>query len=590
LRHRTLKFWFLTIALASAAGLAACVAPLGEAAGTQITLVHMGDLHGHLAPRPNVRSDAQGQALEGGAARMYTRIREIRAANPNSLLINTGDTVQGSAEALFTRGQAVIEVLNHFGIDAFAPGNWEFVYGTQRFAEMFAGPKPAAPWNAVAANVFYDGAPHADKTGQRVLPPYVIKQVGGVKVGILGLTTDRGPQVVGRNVTQGLRFLRNAKQAGEALSEIDAEVKRQIEHLRNVEKVQLLVLASEMGLANNLRIAEAVPGIDVVLSSDMHEQTRAPVITAGGTMIVEEGQDGTMIGQIDVRLVDGKVASKRFTPHPITDRIAADPGIAALVAEQRAPFLAGARFNGAQANPFNGVQLKTPIDTVIGATAGALHRSNFANEPMPAVVEGSAHNFLADAMRAAGNAEIGAIRGFRYGTHVPPGPLRYEDLYHFMPIGAQVAVGKIKGQQLKQQIEAAADGSLNPDVSQWTGGWLFGYAGVTMDFDAYQPRGARASNVRVGGAPLDAARDYSYASYWYAADPALVNTVAATDVRVLKENDGSAIDGVEVVARHVRSLPNATVPVVSSRIKLLKPLPTPKFGNPEVQPLRGAQP
>ena len=569
--------------------LTACAVKLSADKAVDLTLIHMGDIHGHLVPRPNARVDSQSGALEGGLAHMATRIREIRAAQPNNLLINTGDTVQGSAEALFTRGQAVIDVLNRFGIDAYTPGNWEFVYGTAHFLRMFAGDKPLAPWGTVAANVYYDGAPFASQTGQRVLPPYTIKNVGGVKVGILGMTTDRGPQVVGRNVTQGFRFLRNAKQAGEVLSEVDAEVKRQVEQLRSVEKVQVLVLASELGLANNIRIAENVAGIDVIVSSDMHEQTREPVLTAGGTLIVEEGQDGTMIGQIDLRVEGGKVVRKQFKPHLITNRIPADPEIAALVAAVRAPFVTGARFDGALANPFNGTKLKTPIDTAVGRTAGALHRSNFAGDSMPAVIEGTAHNFLADAMRAAGGAEIGAIRGFRYGTHVLPGALSYEDLYHFMPIGPQVAVGKIKGQQLKQQIEGAADGSLNPDVSTWTGGWLFGFSGLTMDFDPYQARGARASNIRVGGTPLEPNRDYSYASYWYAADPALINTVPAAEVRVLKDGDGGALDAVEVVARHVRSLPSATVPLVDSRIKLLKPLPAPKFGNREVQPLRGVQ-
>jgi S-sulfosulfanyl-L-cysteine sulfohydrolase len=566
-----------------------CTVPQMQPSTQEITLIHMGDIHGHMVPRPNLRSDGKAQVAEGGLARMYTRIGEIRSANPNHLLINTGDTVQGSAEALFTKGQALINVLNRFAIDAYAPGNWEFVYGTQRFLDMFAGQTPAAPWNTIAANVFYEGEPYADKTGQRVLPPYSIKTVGGVRVGILGMTTDRGPQIVGRSVTRGFRYLRTAKRADEALSEVDAEVKRQVEHLRNVEKVAVLVMASELGLANNVRIADAIAGIDVILSSDMHEQTTQPVLSKNGTLIVEQGQDGTRLGQVNLTLEAGQVKSKRFVSHAITSQIAENREIASLVAAQRAPFVAGQNFNARMVNPFNGSNLKLPIDTIVGQTTGALYRGNFSHEPMPGAIEGSSHNMLADAFRQAGAADIGAIRGFRYGTHVAPGPVRYEDLYHFVAIGPQIGVGKIKGQQLKEQIEAAADGSLNPDVSQWTGGWLFGFSGVTMDFDPYAARGSRASNIRVNGSALDAAREYSYASYWYAADPAQVNGLPVSEARVIKGADGSAMDGTEVVARYIESLPNKTIGPVGSRIKLLNALPAAQNGFNEVQPIRGAK-
>jgi len=114
----------------------------------KITLIHIGDIHGHMIPRPNARSDGSGSD-EGGLARIYTQIQEIRKNEKNTLLLNTGDTIQGSAEAMYTRGQALVDVLNKFNIDAFAPGNWEFVYGTDRFIEMFGPNAPKAPWNAI---------------------------------------------------------------------------------------------------------------------------------------------------------------------------------------------------------------------------------------------------------------------------------------------------------------------------------------------------------------------------------------------------------------------------------------------------------
>lgn len=554
----------------------------------EVVLIHTGDFHGHLIPRPNVRSDTAGHGPEGGLARIYSKIKEIRREHPQALLLHTGDTIQGSAEALYTRGQAMVDVLNAFKIDAYAPGNWEFVYGTGRFLELFAGKDgnpPLAPWNTVGANVYFDPNNNGVRDpgeDSRVLPPYVIKQVGRVKVGILGLTTDRGPQVVGRAVTRGFYFLKNTA------AELDTEVQNQVDQLHNVEQVDLLVMLSEMGLANNIRLAEKIPGIDVILSSDMHEETRDPVVTAGGTVIVEEGQDGTMMGRLKLKMKAGRIKGWKFKAYRVDAGIKADKAIAQKIAAVRKGFVSGPDFTP-YVNPFNGTKLARPIDSIVGYTRQPLHRSNFSHEAMPGVIEGASHDFLTDAFRAMTGADIGAIRGFRYGTHVRRGPIKYEDLFHFIPIGPQIAVGTIKGQALKNQIEGAADGSLNPDVSKWTGGWLFNFSGVTMDLDPYQAAGARASNIQVHGQALDPAGDYRYASYWYANDPGLINVLPASNIQVLSDENGAPLDGTEVVVRYLQSLPGMTADPELNRIKLLHPLPAPRFGNPEVQPLRGAQ-
>jgi sulfur-oxidizing protein SoxB len=213
---------------------------------------------------------------------------------------------------------------------------------------------------------------------------------------------------------------------------------------------------------------------------------------------------------------------------------------------------------------------------------------------MPAVIEGSAHDFLTDAFRSQAKADIGAIRGFRYGTHVPVGPIRMEELYHFVATGPLIAKGTIKGQQLLQQIEAAADGSLNPKVEAWTGGWLFNFSGVRMRIDPYAQTGARASGVEVFDdatqqwSALSKERDYSYASYYYARDPELINLVPAKNISTVMDAKGKPADGVEVVVQYLQSLPNRTANTQLNRITLVQPLPKSTFGMPEMQPWRGA--
>ncbi len=547
----------------------------GDDNAMQLTLIHIGDIHGHLIPRPHLRSDGNGQ-MQGGLARMFTKIEEIRAQHKYSLLVNTGDTIQGSAEALYTEGQALVDVINQFDIDYFAPGNWEFVYGTERFRKLFAGNEPVAPWHALAANLYFDGEPYANKTGERVLPPYAIEQIDGIRVGILGFTTERGPKVIGAEVVQGFRFTKG-----------DAEMAEFVPLLR--DQVDVLIVISELGLANNIRLAEANPGIDVILSSDMHEETPEPVVTTTGTLIVEEGQDGTRVGELTLTIANGEVLGREFTMHTVDTDIPEHKAIAKKVADVRESFVTGPGFEP-HLNPINGTVLKTPIDTVIGYADIALHRSNFSHEEMPAVIEGSSHDFLADVFRTMTGADLGVIRGFRYGTHIAPGPIKLEDIYHYVAIGPFIAKGEVTGQQIKNVLENSADGSLNPDVSQWRGGWLFGWGGIKFDLYPHALKGERAQNIMVQDAetqmwaPLDLSVTYTLGGYNYASEPDLINKIPANNVQVYTDADGNPVEGTEVVAEYLKT--NTANPELN-RIHLMSPLPGPLYGNPEIQPLHG---
>lgn len=174
-----------------------------------------------------------------------------------------------------------------------------------------------------------------------------------------------------------------------------------------------------------------------------------------------------------------------------------------------------------------------------------------------------------------------------------PGPIRLEDLYHFLPVGAQVGVGEVTGAQVAKLLENSADGALNPDPWKWTGGWLHALAGATYELDPAADAGSRTSNVAVRRAgsdeseALDTEATYAVAGYWYEAVPNKVGPIDARgDVRVLRDDDG-ALDVTEVVARHLAGHP---VENLDPTIQLRGPLPEPVHGNHEIQPLRGAPP
>jgi 2',3'-cyclic-nucleotide 2'-phosphodiesterase (5'-nucleotidase family) len=570
----------------------------------QVTIIHIGDIHGHLAPRPNLRStiDYAGQKV-GGLARMATEIKKIQAAKggaSKTLVVNTGDTIQGSGEALYTRGKALVDVVDMLGVGAFAPGNWDYVYGPARFKELFAdNTNPAAPkskrWGAIASNLYDTSAdPLAPKdpttlgtaqdtnasqaeydtyaqwyaaNGHRVLPPYSVKTVNGVKIGILGCTTSRGPQVVGKWVTTGLEF-----------TDCSVEVPKFAEYLRTVQKVNLVVLISEIEIGRDIKliqnkITKPEQRIDVILNSDMHEETLAPIkvkdVNGNETLIIEEGQDGTMIGELTFTVKAGKVTNQ-FKPHRIDDRIREDHDVAEKVAKVRKPFtMAGFNTtipcdkNSPYWNSFTeSTCLNGPLDEVVGKTDVGLHRSNYSDEAMPAVIEGSSHDFVADAIRWWAKSDMATVRGFRYGTHVAAGDITRNDLFHFVPIGPRIGkVSRVTLNQIRNQLDnssmavfssnpnspitprpsynnaAYAPGGVNQDVSPgaglpvkglsgntlgWGGGWLFAYSaeGFHMDIDPYFV--PNWQTVYEGSVPAPVAPATTSASGIYLADNAQI--------------------------------------------------------------------
>lgn len=643
-----------------------------------ITFIHTSDVHGDFHAHANSRDN---QPSEGGIARVATVIKQIRNSSQNSFYVHTGDTIQGSAQALFTRGKAMIDVMNLLGVDAFVPGNWEHTYGLGRFREIFLGTTdnpstpavepdvvPMANWGITAVNSYYNGAagnstgvfadpttaPYtsnpATQAGNLVVTPYNGKpyrvvNIDGVKVGIFGCTTNRGPQIVGSTVTAGVTFSNCKGQVASANNAAIAwpaghmnadpaaptngfrtkpEIPRYVSILRTAageqvageptgvlgEGVDMVILLSEAGLAENIYNAENFNGIDIIFSSDMHEETNYPVEIAtpngGKTLVLENGEDGAQVGEIALKLkktADSAhyvIESWKWKEHDVTATVVEDPEVEAKAQQINAPF-EGATFDPSkfEANPFNGTKPTVPLDTVVGKTEIEISRHRYSFEHpsttghQPGVIEGTGHALITDAFRhyamhtivaddtslrtfaeidapvapatTPSKYTIGAIRGFRYVNSYPPGSdITYEDLYHFLSIGPQLAVSDFTAAQLNNSSENAADSCMNPNVTTWAGGWMFNYSGVTLDMNPYLGNvqapanpisGGRLFNFKLGRTSIndpaagsllaDGAngRVFRYASYFYDTDPQNVNNILINtnntkpdSIRVLMRN------------------------------------------------------
>lgn len=619
-------------ALVVAAALALLVAPtwLGSAGArenplglgvSQLRLIHLADTHGKLAPHWERLADGRWHERSGGLAKAYTVVRRLRETAPgeNLLLVN-GDNFHGSAELFFTRGQAVVPILNAFGIDAYSPGNWDFADGPADFRARFTGPAKLTSFPVVAAGVYNaPGAPPGAAIGQRVLPPYVIKEVGGLRVAVIGLNDDK-PHAQAKVFTIGLELT-----AGfDELPSVLEEVRR--------ERPDLVVVMSEAGLAQNVALARDVPGIDVLLSSDTHEETFEPIVVPEtGTVVVESGQGAAHVGRLDLRVVKSasgtKILERSWRLEEVDETVPEDARIKGLVDAARAPFLSGT-FKGPFFRPYPGwrpgsrygMVLDRPIDTVIGSTDVDLSRR--------AVFETVGDNLIADAMRIVTGADIAGTNGFRYDSELPAGEkITIGDVFNWLPLGAHVAVGEMSGGQILERFERYLSSVFDPNPYRRGGGWVPRVSGIRFHVDLTGPHGSAGDRIvraevlnRSTGAWEALLEDkwYRIASCYGPGDPLdhLCRTSGVRDIRFLTKDGQLVPPRVTTMPPNPRPKVQAAPDDVMSAPELMLywiesakdgvvagadysdprwivergSLPASPFGSPVVQPLQGLGP
>lgn len=553
-----------------------------------ITLIEMGDLHGTLVSHAAVLKNPDGterfSSSSGGLAKLKTVVDRIRMDNPDSVLLSCGDLTHGSAEALFTVGDAMIKAMNEFGIDVFTPGNWDFGYGPAVFRHRFASkpPFPPVPPNiqvmaayenctgssnctesagiiranfpSVAINL-YNAAPiPAQLIGKRVLDPYRIIERDGVKIAVIGITAAIVPQQADVfNI--GLRFT----QGVEELPEIIEQVKS--------EGADLIVVQSELGMSQNIKIAQSFEDIAVMYSAHTHEVTTGALIAdadavtrkdpdlplsgsdisrlaRGATIVVETNRD-MYVGRLDLKMGGSKVVDFTWTAIPVDETVPENQAMAELVASIEEPFVAGddgevmrhtfmpGAFcapgpDGCGAIGERGHQLVDDLDTVVGHTTTLLLRHH--------VLEDTLNNFLADAIRSVSDdviagsgvngwtgVDLSMSNGFRFGNAVlPDSDITLRDLYTWYPIGPAVNVADFSGQAVEKSLNEILGAVFDRNPFLQRGGWYLGLANtdqlVDLDNRPFSSSGGRIVETRIGGEPLDGSKRYVFASCYAQGD------------------------------------------------------------------------
>ena len=429
-----------------------------------LTLIQMNDSHAYLDLHQELfwyGHDAVYRPA-GGYARIATLVRQIRAeVDGRALFCDCGDTFHGTYPAVHSKGEALLPILNALGLDAMT-AHWDFAYGPQQFRTLVAG----LNYPMLAANVF-DQA-----TGRPVFPQFLIKEVGGVRVGLIGIASNIVDKTMPRAFSEGIYFTLGKD-----------ELPPLIARLREREGVDLVVLISHLGFPQDVKLLSEVQGIDICLSGHTHNRLSAPA-QVGSALIIQSGCHGSFIGRLDVRVAERKIVSHTHRLIEVAGAVAPDPEVAELVGQALAPY-------------------REQLATVVGETLTPLHRAT--------TLESTMDNFLLQTLLDATGAELAFSNGWRYGAPVPSGSVVLNDLYNMIPMDPPISTVTLTGAEIRQLLEQSLERVFAADPYQQMGGYVKRVLGVQVYFKIENPPGLRIQEIFVGGESLEAEREYSAA-------------------------------------------------------------------------------
>ena len=415
---------------------------------------------------------ARAYGAMGGFVHLATLVSKLRSTRPGALLLDGGDTWQGSATSLWTRGQDMIDAQKLLGVDLMT-GHWEFTYGAERVKEVvardFAGRIEFLAQNIRTADF-----------GDPVFSPYVIRSINGVPVAIIGQAFPYTPIANPRYFMSEWTF------------GIQEESMQKVVDDARAKGAQAVVLLSHNGMDVDLKMASRVTGIDVILGGHTHDGVPRPTVVAnrgGKTVVTNAGSNGKFLAVLDLDVKGGKVADFRYRLLPVFSKLLPpDRAMADHIRKVRTPFA-------------------QKLDEKLAVTEGLLYRRGNFN--------GTADQLILDALMAEKDTPIAFSPGFRWGTALLPGQaIRMEDLMDQTAITyPYVTVNEYTGETIKTILEDVADNLFNPDPYYQQGGDMVRVGGMSYAIDPKAAMGSRITRMELGGRPIDAGKTYKVAGW-----------------------------------------------------------------------------
>ncbi|HVL09381.1 MAG TPA: thiosulfohydrolase SoxB [Burkholderiaceae bacterium] len=431
-----------------------------------------GSAEAHAFTYLNFTEAARKYGKVGGFAHLATLVKRMKASRPGALLLDGGDTWQGSGTALWTKGQDMVDAALALGVDVMTP-HWEMTLGAERVKQIVDGDFKGKV-SFLAQNI------KTNDFGDPVFDPYVIKQMNGVNVAIIGQAFPYTPIANPRYFTPDWTF---------GIQEDNLQT--MIDEARG-KGAQVVVLLSHNGMDVDLKLASRVRGLDAILGGHTHDGVPQPIVVknAGGTTLVTNaGSNSKFLGVLDFDVRNGKIADFRYKLLPVfSNYLPADPAMDALITRIRAPY-------------------EKQLGETLATTQGLLYRRGNFN--------GTFDQLILDGLMQTQGAEIAFSPGFRWGTSLLPGQaIRMEELLDQTAITyPKVTVTPMTGATIKTVLEDVADNLFNPDPYYQQGGDMVRVGGLQYSIAPTAAMGQRIGDLTLNGKPLDADKTYKVAGW-----------------------------------------------------------------------------
>ena len=413
----------------------------------------------------------------GGFAHLATLVRRLRGERPGALLLDGGDTWQGSATALWSKGQDMVDACKLLGVDMMS-AHWEFTLGDKRVLEIVEKDLKGRI-EFLAQNI------KTTDFGDPVFSPYALREMNGVQVAVIGqafpYTPIANPRYMMADWTFGIQ---------------DEHMQKMVDEAR-AKGAKVVVVLSHNGMDVDLKMAGRVAGIDAILGGHTHDGVPRPVVVknAGGrTLVTNAGSNGKFLAVLDFDVRGGKVQDFRYKLLPVfSNLLPADVEMAVYIDKVRSPH-------------------KAKLEEKLAVSEGLLYRRGNFN--------GSWDQLILDAIMEVKGADIGFSPGFRWGTTLLPGSaITFEHLMDQTAITyPHTTLTEMKGERVKEILEDIADNLYNPDPYYQQGGDMVRVGGMSYVCDPNAAAGRRVSDMRLNDKPMTAERIYKVAG-WAPVDP-----------------------------------------------------------------------
>ncbi|MEK6749027.1 MAG: thiosulfohydrolase SoxB [Pseudomonadota bacterium] len=408
----------------------------------------------------------------GGFAHLATLVKKMREQRPGALLLDGGDTWQGSATSLWTKGQDMIDACKLLGVKVMT-AHWEFTYGDNRVKEVLEKDLKGHI-DFVAQNVF------DTEWNERIFTPSVTKTINGVPVAIIGqafpYTPVANPRYMIPTWSFGIR---------------DEEMQKQVDKVR-AEGAKIVVVLSHNGMDVDLKMASRVTGIDVILGGHTHDAVPKPITVSnasGKTLVINSGSNGKFLSVLDLDVKDGRLRDFRYRLLPVfSNLLAPDREMAALIERVRAPF-------------------KAKLEEKLAVTDDLLYRRGNFN--------GTFDQLILDALLAVKGADLAFSPGFRWGTSLLPGDtITMEDVMNQTAITYPTStLTDMTGSRIKEILEDVADNLYNQDPYYQQGGDMVRVGALKYAIEPNSTMNKRISAMELKGKPLALNKTYKVAGW-----------------------------------------------------------------------------